>query len=64
MHQDPHKHERDAGLAMLGTILFCAISGGGIGVFFLQPAIGALVGGLVGIVLGIWLVPKLLHDGR
>lgn len=63
MHHDPHDGvDRAEGLAMLGTIVFCAISGGGIGIFFLQPAIGAIIGAMVGIVLGVWVVPNLLRD--
>lgn len=54
--------ERAAGLAMLGTILFCAVVGTGVGVFFEQPAIGALIGGASGIALGFWLVPRMMRD--
>jgi len=64
MDLDPSHHfdERAAGLAMLGTIVFCAIIGGGVGVFFEQPVIGALAGGIFGIALGLWLVPRLMQD--
>lgn len=54
--------ERAEGLAMLGTILFCVVVGGGVGIFFEQPLIGAIAGGIFGIVLGLWLVPRLLRD--
>jgi hypothetical protein len=54
--------ERAEGLAMLGTILFCVVVGGGVGIFAEQPVIGAIAGGLFGIVLGLWLVPRLLRD--
>lgn len=47
---------------MLGSILFCAIVGTGIGTFFVQPVIGGLIGAVVGIVLGLWLVPNLLRE--
>ena len=56
--------EREAGLAMIGVIFFCAISGGGIGVFFEQPVIGALIGAVFGMVFGYWLVPRLMQDPR
>lgn len=47
---------------MLGTIIFCAIVGGGIGVFFEQPVIAALAGGIIGIGIGLLLVPLLMRD--
>ena len=64
MGEDPNQHfdERAAGLAMLGTILFCAAVGGGVGIFFEQPVIGAIGGALIGILLGFWLVPRLMRD--
>lgn len=62
--EDPQQQfdERAAGLVMLGTILFCAVVGTGIAIFFEQPAIGALAGGAVGIALGYWLIPRLMRD--
>ena len=64
MGQDPEHQfdERAAGLAMLGTILFCAAVGGGVGIFFEQPVIGAIGGALIGLLLGFWLVPRLMRD--
>jgi hypothetical protein len=65
MAQDPDSESRDhrnAGVAMLGTVLFCAATGMGIGVFFREPVIGGLVGIAVGIVLGIWFVPALMRE--
>lgn len=64
MSRDPdHPYdERAAGLAMLGTIIFCAVIGGGVGIFFEQPAPGAIGGAILGILLGLWLVPRLLQD--
>jgi len=56
--------DRAMGLAMLGTILFCAATGAGIGVFFEQAAIGAIAGGVVGIVAGRPLLAGLLRDWR
>ena len=47
---------------MFGVILFCALSGAGVGVFLEEPLWGALAGGVVGILVGLWLVPKLLSD--
>lgn len=62
--QDPYHHfdDRAAGRAMLGTILFCLLVGAGVGVFYEQPVVGALIGGAAGIALGFWLVPRLLRD--
>lgn len=54
--------ERTAGLAMLGTIFFFVVVGVGVGVFFEQPVIGGIGGGLAGILVGLWLVPGLLSD--
>ena len=64
MGEDPSEHfdERAAGLAMIGTILFCLVVGGGVGIFFEQPVIGAIAGAMFGIVSGLWLVPRLLRD--
>lgn len=64
MTRDPHNPftERAIGLALLGTILFCAASGAGIGVFLQEPELGGLVGGAVGLVAGIWLIPPLMRD--
>lgn len=64
MERDPHNpfDDRALGLAMLGTIIFCAASGTGVGVFFQQPEIGGLIGGALGIVIGILLIPTLMRD--
>ena len=64
--RDPHNpfSDRDLGLAMMGMIFFCGVSGLGVGIFLQQPAAGGLIGGLLGILLGIWLVPALLRDWR
>ena len=50
--------DRSGGRIMLGSILFCAIVGAGVGTFFVQPVIGGLIGAVVGIALGLWLVPQ------
>ena len=47
---------------MWGVILFCALSGTGVGVFVERPLAGALVGSVFGILVGLWLVPRLLSD--
>jgi hypothetical protein len=61
---DPHDHHHERSLtgAVVGTVLFCAATGAGIGVFWREPAIGAVVGGLAGIVLGVWLIPALMRE--
>ena len=66
MHSDRPNSSDDkaAGLAMLGSIFFCAATGMGIGVFFASPVIGALAGGAAGILIGLLVVPGLLRDGR
>lgn len=66
MHSDRPNPADDkaAGLAMLGSICFCAATGMGIGVFFQSPVIGGLAGGVVGIVFGLLAVPGLLRDGH
>lgn len=56
--------DKAAGVAMLGSIVFCAATGMGIGVFFQSPVVGGLAGGAVGIVFGLVAVPGLLRDGR
>jgi hypothetical protein len=62
--RDPYNpyDEKQMGLAMLGTILFCTASGAGVGVFFQAPEIGGIIGGLVGIVIGLIVVPGLMRD--
>jgi hypothetical protein len=66
MHSDPRQpfDDRATGLAMLGTILFCALSGAGVGVFVAAPEIGLVAGGVVGIVAGLWLIPALINEFR
>lgn len=59
---EPGDHRATA--AMCGVILFCALSGGGVGVFVESPLEGALAGAVVGILVGLWLVPRLLSDPR
>lgn len=54
--------DRAAGLVMLGTILFFAVVGIGVGVFLEQPAIGGLGGGAFGILVGFIVIPG-LRDG-
>ncbi len=51
-----------AGRIMLGSIIFCAIVGTGVGAFFAQPIIGGLIGAVIGIALGLWLVPNLSRE--
>jgi hypothetical protein len=64
MFRDPHKpfDDRSAGVAMLCSVGFCAVTGIGIGVFFKHPEIGGLIGAALGILVGLWLVPALLRD--
>jgi hypothetical protein len=47
---------------MLGTILFCAMVGIGVGVFFIEPYLGGFVGAVLGILIGVWVVPNLLTE--
>ena len=47
---------------MLGSIIFCAIVGTGVGTFFVQPVIGGMAGAVLGIGLGLWLVPHLSRE--
>ena len=47
---------------MLGTILFFTVVGGGVGIFFEEPVIYGIVGAIVGIVIGLLLVPRLMRD--
>jgi hypothetical protein len=54
--------DRVAGLVMLGTILFCAMIGIGVGVFFVEPYTGGLIGAVLGILIGVWVVPNLLTE--
>ena len=54
--------DRAAGLVMLGTILFCAMVGIGVGVFFIEPYMGGLIGTVLGILIGVWVVPNLLTE--
>jgi hypothetical protein len=54
--------DRIAGRIMLGSILFCAMAGTGVGVFFVEPVVGGLIGAVVGIALGFWLIPNLLRE--
>ncbi|MEA2348879.1 MAG: hypothetical protein QOG62_2666 [Thermoleophilaceae bacterium] len=49
---------------MLSSIFFCTSTGAGVGVFFQSPAFGALGGAVVGIVLGLLVVPGLVRDWR
>lgn len=66
MRTDPRQpfDDRATGLAMLGVILFCALSGAGVGVFLEEPAIGAVAGGAIGIAVGLWLIPALVNEFR
>ena len=61
---DPHHQfdERAAGRMMAGTIVFGFVIGTGVGVFYEQPWIGAAIGAAFGIIIGLWLVPRLLRD--
>jgi hypothetical protein len=34
----------------------------GIGVFFIQPYMGGLIGAVLGILIGVWVVPNLLTE--
>lgn len=62
--RESDREERAAGVAMLGTILFFVVVGVGVGVFFEQPAIGAIAGGVLGILVGLWVVPRLGDERR
>ena len=54
--------DRVAGLVMLGTILFCTMVGIGVGVFFIEPYMGGFIGAVLGILIGVWVVPNLLTE--
>jgi hypothetical protein len=54
--------ERDVSRAVLLTVLVCAASGAGVGVFFEQPAIGGIAGGVLGVLVGALVVPRLMQD--
>lgn len=62
MREPSHDLERTEGLAMLGTIIFFTVVGGGVGIFFEQPWIGGIGGAVAGILIGLVLVPRLLRD--
>ena len=64
--RDPYNpfDDRVGGIAMLGSVGFCAVSGLGVGIFLEHPLEGGLAGGAAGIVLGLWLVPGLMRDWR
>jgi hypothetical protein len=64
--RDPYNpfDDRAVSRAMLFTIVVFAATGAGVGVFFEQPAIGAIIGGAAGILLAALLVPKLMRDWR
>ncbi len=66
MSHDPYNpfDDKALGVAMIGTILFGAATGTGIGVFFEEPAIGGLIGAALGIILGAWAIPALMRDLR
>lgn len=66
MTRSPYEppNERALGLAALGTIVLCAASGAGVGVFLREPELGALAGGAAGIVLSVLVIPHLLRDWR
>ena len=66
MSRDPRNpfSESAIGLAMLGTVFFCATTGLGIGAFVAAPAIGGIAGLAAGIAAGILLVPPLMRDWR
>lgn len=63
-HDPRHHHldERAAGRMMGGTIFFFLVVGIGVGVFYEQPWLGAAIGAGVGILIGFWLVPRLMRD--
>jgi hypothetical protein len=62
MREPSQDVERTEGLAMLGTILFFTVVGGGVGIFFEEPVIYGIAGAIVGIVVGLLLVPRLMRD--
>lgn len=55
-------NERAAGLAMMGAVLFSTVVGLGVGAFVEEPLICGVAGTLFGILLGYWLVPRLMRD--
>lgn len=66
MSRDPYNpfDDKALGLAMMGSIFFGAATGIGIGVFVKEPAIGGLIGGALGIIVGVWAIPALMRDLR
>jgi hypothetical protein len=49
---------------MLGTVFFFVVTGLGVGAFVQSPIIGGLGGGVLGIAVGILLVPPLMRHWR
>lgn len=66
MPRDPHNpfDDRAVGLAMLGVVFFSTVTGLGVGAFVAAPAVGGICGGIVGIAVGVLLVPALMRDWR
>lgn len=52
--------EREVGLVMLGTVVFSALTGLGVGAFVNEPAVGGIAGTVVGIVAGVLAAPGLV----
>ena len=64
MGNDPDSRFDDvlAGRIMLGSIVFCTMVGTGVGAFLAKPVIGGLIGAVIGIALGFWVVPHLSRE--
>ena len=64
--RDPYNpyNDKAVGLAALGAVFFCAVTGLGVGAFIEEPVAGGLAGGALGIAAGVYVVPALMRDWR
>ena len=50
------------GVGMWSVVIYCLVTGLGVGAFLAVPYQGALVGLIIGLLAGRWLAPELARD--
>lgn len=63
-HSQRPSDDRAVGLAALAAVLFCSVTGLGVGAFVQAPVLGTFAGVTVGVLVSVLAIPSLMREWR